>query len=265
MAGCTPRAAPQTQRWLASTSCWQRRRSWPWRRRRTWLASGRSSRWAHRSSCAPTLRTMCCWTARAENLRTRCAQPASPPSCLRTARPTGAERAARAHRQSTAASAPPPASPRRCSAWRAAQAAAGKPESYEIFHIILWSSIGIALALFFAVLALVNMDVGNDSMLYSKARSPPGRCPLEASPHAAPCLSAAGRPPNWLPCAGEDRLRGAALSRLRRREAAAVTAQADSPMPRHSIAAVCRGAQNRSRTPSPGPAGVRLAPVAVRA
>ena len=109
-----------------------------------------------------------------------------PPSCLRTARPTGAERAARAHRQSTAASAPPPASPRRCSAWRAAQAAAGKPESYEIFHIILWSSIGIALALFFAVLALVNMDVGNDSMLYSKARPPPGRCPLEASPLRRP-------------------------------------------------------------------------------
>ena len=39
-----------------------------------------------------------------------------------------------------------------------------------MFHIILWSSLTITIAMYFAVMALVNMDVGNDSLLYSKAK-----------------------------------------------------------------------------------------------
>ena len=39
-----------------------------------------------------------------------------------------------------------------------------------MFHIILWSSLGLVVVGWFAVLAMFNMDVGNDSLLYSKAK-----------------------------------------------------------------------------------------------
>eukprot|EP00965_Chrysotila_dentata_P233136 6199405-Pleurochrysis_carterae.AAC.1 len=39
-----------------------------------------------------------------------------------------------------------------------------------MYQIILWSSITIVIAAYFATIALVNMDVGNDSLLYSKAK-----------------------------------------------------------------------------------------------
>lgn len=40
-----------------------------------------------------------------------------------------------------------------------------------MYHVILWSSLGIAVTGWFAVLALFNMDVGHDSLLYSKVRA----------------------------------------------------------------------------------------------
>lgn len=44
------------------------------------------------------------------------------------------------------------------------------PEGVGMFHIILWSSLGLVVVGWFAVLAMFNMDVGNDSLLYSKAK-----------------------------------------------------------------------------------------------
>ena len=52
---------------------------------------------------------------------------------------------------------------------RALQETAG-PEGVGMYHIIMWSSIAIAASVFFAVIALFNMDVGNDSLLFSKAK-----------------------------------------------------------------------------------------------
>ena len=43
--------------------------------------------------------------------------------------------------------------------------------STSLFHIILWSSIMIVLAVYIGTAALFNMDVGNDSLLYSKAKA----------------------------------------------------------------------------------------------
>jgi len=42
-----------------------------------------------------------------------------------------------------------------------------------MYHVILWSSLLIAVVSWFAVVALFNMDVGHDSMLYSKVLMPP--------------------------------------------------------------------------------------------
>jgi hypothetical protein len=49
----------------------------------------------------------------------------------------------------------------------------GAPSYNEIatFNIILFSSLAIIFAFYFAVMALVNMDVTNDSLLYSKSKS----------------------------------------------------------------------------------------------
>mmetsp|Transcript_8274 Transcript_8274/g.25746 ORF Transcript_8274/g.25746 Transcript_8274/m.25746 type:complete len:98 (-) Transcript_8274:592-885(-) len=44
------------------------------------------------------------------------------------------------------------------------------PTGIGMYHVILWSSLGIAVTAWFAVLALFNMDVGHDSLLYSKAK-----------------------------------------------------------------------------------------------
>jgi len=52
--------------------------------------------------------------------------------------------------------------------------AEGAPPTYgEIaeYNIILFSAIGMVLIFYFAVMALVNMDVGNDSLLYSKSKT----------------------------------------------------------------------------------------------
>jgi hypothetical protein len=46
------------------------------------------------------------------------------------------------------------------------------PSGIGMYHVILWSSLGIAVTGWFAVLALFNMDVGHDSLLYSKVRAP---------------------------------------------------------------------------------------------
>mmetsp|Transcript_40238 Transcript_40238/g.106554 ORF Transcript_40238/g.106554 Transcript_40238/m.106554 type:complete len:94 (+) Transcript_40238:17-298(+) len=52
-------------------------------------------------------------------------------------------------------------------------AGASGPSGNDIatYNIILFSSIGMVAAFYFATMALVNMDVGNDSMLYSKAKA----------------------------------------------------------------------------------------------
>lgn len=41
-----------------------------------------------------------------------------------------------------------------------------KPDTAAAFQVILWSSIGLVLAIYAAVYALYNMDVGSDSLIY---------------------------------------------------------------------------------------------------
>ena len=47
------------------------------------------------------------------------------------------------------------------------------PTSGEIaeYNIILFSAIAMVFIFYFSIMALVNMDVGNDSLLYSKSKS----------------------------------------------------------------------------------------------
>ena len=47
------------------------------------------------------------------------------------------------------------------------------PTSGEIaeYNIILFSAIALVFIFYFSIMALVNMDVGNDSLLYSKSKS----------------------------------------------------------------------------------------------
>ena len=40
-----------------------------------------------------------------------------------------------------------------------------------LVHIIGWSSLGMAIAFYFAIMSLTNMNVEGDSLLYSKAKS----------------------------------------------------------------------------------------------
>ena len=49
----------------------------------------------------------------------------------------------------------------------------GAPSSFDIaeYNIILFSSIAMVFTFYFSIMALVNMDVGNDSLLYSKSKS----------------------------------------------------------------------------------------------
>ncbi|KOO29110.1 hypothetical protein Ctob_006182 [Chrysochromulina tobinii] len=50
-----------------------------------------------------------------------------------------------------------------------ALAGSGPPSSNDIaqYNIILFSSIALVFISYFSVMALVNMDIGNDSLLYS--------------------------------------------------------------------------------------------------
>ena len=39
------------------------------------------------------------------------------------------------------------------------------------YHVILWSSLGLVVVTFYCVMALFNMDISQDSLLYSKFKS----------------------------------------------------------------------------------------------
>lgn len=54
---------------------------------------------------------------------------------------------------------------------RMLQAEAPSYDSIAEYNIILFSSLGMVAVFFFAASALMNMDVGNDSLLYSKTKS----------------------------------------------------------------------------------------------
>ena len=44
-------------------------------------------------------------------------------------------------------------------------------EETALYHIIGWSSLGMAIAFYFAITSLTSMNVEGDSLLYSKAKS----------------------------------------------------------------------------------------------
>ena len=46
------------------------------------------------------------------------------------------------------------------------------PADTALYHIILWSCLSIGAALFYACISLLNMEVTNDSLLFSKVCSP---------------------------------------------------------------------------------------------
>ena len=63
------------------------------------------------------------------------------------------------------------ASPNLLHAHRELSIAAPSDDATALVHIIGWSSLGMTVIFFFAAMALCNMQVEGDSLLYSKAKA----------------------------------------------------------------------------------------------